>query len=220
MATTTPLPSAPAIQPAARHAENIPWLLAAPVTALVARTLWTPFDDEEPVRYIAEVGQHPSRSGFGALLMILSALLLIPAAFALAAELRATRPRLARIAVGMIVTGAVGMAAFSMIGLFASLVAANPDRTTMLTLWDQLVADPKGELIFLAILTGAIGFIVLAVGLFRSHTVPRPAAVLAGLGGATTLFTTGGPMRPLLLTAAALALTGFGWIALTTHTSR
>lgn len=202
-----------------RRPADAAWLLAAPLTALVARTMWTPFDDEEPRSYITEVASNPNRSAYGALLMILSALLLIPAAFTLAASLRATKPRLARTGVGMIVTGAVGMASFSMIGLFASLVATNPDRATMLTLWDQLIADDKGGLIFLAILTGAIGFVVLAVALFRSHTVPRPAAVLVGLGGATTLFTTGGPLRPLLLTAAALALAGFGWIAVTTQKS-
>ncbi len=132
MATVT----APTTRPAGTRpaATNALWFLAAPVTALVARAMWTPFDDEEPARYIAEVGQSAQRSGVGALLMILSALLLIPAAFALAAALRDTRPRLARTAVGMIVTGAVGMAAFSMIGLFASLVAAHPDRTVMLSL--------------------------------------------------------------------------------------
>ncbi len=115
----------------------------------------------------------------------------------------------------MIVTGAVGMAAFSMLGMFAAEVASHPDDAAMLSLWEQLMADPKGELVFLAILTGAIGFVVLSVGLFRSHVVPGAAAVLVGLGGATTLFTTGGPMRPLLLTAAALALAGFGWVAAT-----
>lgn len=199
--------------PARTTRRNITWFIAGPITALVARTMWMPFNDEEPALYIAEVAKNTQRSSVGALLMILSALLLIPAAFALASILRDTKPRLARTAVGMIVTGAVGMAAFSMIGVFSALVAAHPDRTVMLSLWDMLVADSKGEAIFSAILTGAIGFVVLAVGLFRSHVVPGAAAVLVGLGGAATLFTTGGPLRPLLMTAAALALAGFGWAA-------
>ena len=124
---------------------NPVWFVAAPIVAVVARTMWTPFDDEDPAAYIAEVGRHPQRSGAGTLLMILSALLLIPAAFALAAVLRDSKPRLARITTAMITTGAVGMAAFSMVGMFASYVAREPDRTAMLDVWDRLVTDPKGE---------------------------------------------------------------------------
>jgi hypothetical protein len=189
------------------------WFVAAPVTAIVARLMWTPLDDEEPGGYIAEVARNADLSATGALLMFASAILLIPAAFALASVLRDRKPRLARTATGMIVTGAVGMGAFSVLGIIAADIATHPDRTVMLSLWEEIMSNPHGGFLFLPILAGAIGFVVLAVGLFRSHAVPGAAAVLVGLGGAATLFTIGGPMRPLLVTAAALALAGFGWVA-------
>jgi len=64
-----------------------------------------------------------------------------------------------------------------------------------------------------------VGFIVIAVGLFRAGVVPRAASVLVGLGGATMMTTAAGPVRPLLIAAATVALVGFGWIALTSKTS-
>lgn len=192
------------------------WFVAAPITGLVARSIWTPLDDEEPARYLSDLAGN-ELAGVGALLMFASAVLLIPAAFALASVLREGKRRLARTAVGMIVTGAAGMASFGVLGLIAAQIAEHPDRTTMLSLWEQIMDDAGGAVLFLAVIAGVIGFVVLAVGLFRSHAVPGAAAVLVGLGGATTLFTTGGPMRPLLLAASALALAGFGWVATATR---
>lgn len=188
------------------------WFVAAPIAGIVARSVWTPMDDDEPLTYLNDLASN-DLAGWGALLMFASAILLIPAAFALASTIRDEKPRLARTATGMIVTGAAGMAALTILGLIASHIATHPDREAMQSLWDQIMSDSKGELLFLPVLAGVVGFVVLAVGLFRSHAVPGTAAVLTGLGGATTLFTTGGPMRPLLLTAAALALAGFGWVA-------
>ena len=62
------------------------------------------------------------------------------------------------------------------------------------------------------ILLGVLGFILLAVGLFRSRRVPRAAAILIGLGGAATAITTEGPIRPLLLAAVGILLIGQGWL--------
>ncbi|MDQ3648106.1 MAG: hypothetical protein M3433_05910, partial [Actinomycetota bacterium] len=60
---------------------------------------------------------------------------------------------------------------------------------------------------------GAIGCIVLAITLYRSGLVPRVAAVLVGIGGATTMSTAAGPIRGALIGTAALALIGFTWVA-------
>lgn len=188
-------------------------LLAAPVTAIAARLLWVPYGDGDHTQYIADVAKEPGKADLGAFLMMLSALLLVPAIVTLAAIVRQSRPRLARVAAAMTITGAFGMSALCTIALVATHLARQPDQAAMVELWTGFFNDPKGEFIFLAVLVGVVGFVVLAFGLYRSAEVPRAAAVLVGLGGATMLFTAGGPVRPLLVTSAVLALAGFGWVA-------
>lgn len=187
-------------------------LVAAPLVAILARLLWTPFEEDDSGAYLSDVGEHAGRSEAGALLMILSAILLVPAAFALAGVVRARRPLLARISTALIVTGAVGMAAMCTIGIVAAEMSRQPDRAAMVQAWDAIFTESEaGEVIFLAVCLGVIGFMVMAVGLYRSGGTSLPAAVLAGLGGAAVLFTSGGPERPLLVAAAVVALIGFVW---------
>jgi hypothetical protein len=191
-------------------------LVAAPAVAIAARLLWTPIDDEDSAAYLTALAEHPDRSDVGTFLMILSALLLVPATFALVAIVRDRSARTARIATAMVVTGAFAMTVICALALTATNMAEQPDRARMVDLWDNIYNDPKGQIVFLGIITGVVGFVVLAVVLYRSKRVPRTAAVLVGLGGAATLITSGGPVRALIVTAAALALTGFGWIAAST----
>ena len=188
-------------------------LLGAPIAALVARMVWVPYDEEDSARYLAELARDADRAATGAFLMIVSALVLVPVALALGTVVRARMPRLGRIAGGMAVAGTIGMASLSAVALVACSMADSPDRTAMVGAWDSFFNGPTSETIFLFILVGAIGFVALGVGLFRSGLVARPAAVLAAVGGAATLFTTGGPARGLLMVAAAVALVGFSWVA-------
>jgi hypothetical protein len=122
-------------------------------------------------------------------------------------------PRAAQVATAMTVIGAFGMAVLCSVALVATHLARQPDQAAMADLWEGFFSDSKGELVFLAVVIGVVGFLLLAVGLYRSSEVPRAAAVLVGIGGAATLFTSGGPARPFLVTAAAVALAGFGWVA-------
>lgn len=195
-------------------------LVAAPVVAIVARFVWVPMDDDDMTQYMVELAKDPARANVGALLMMLSALLLVPAILELAAIVRHRRPALARVAAAMTITGAFGMAALCTVTLIATQLARQPDQAAMAALWEEALNSTSGEFVFLAVLVGVVGFFVLSVGLYRSGDVPKPAAVLVGIGGATTLFTSGGPMRPLLITAAALALVGFGWVAFTVSAQR
>jgi hypothetical protein len=188
-------------------------LLAAPIVAIVARLIWVPYDDEDLAQYIADVGKEPDRADLGAFMMVLSALLLVPAVLTLASIVRRRMPALAGTAAAMTVTGAFGMSIMCFIAIVATHLARQPDQPAMVELWTGFFNDPKGEVVFLTVLIGVVGFVALAVGLYRSTEVPKPAAVLVGLGGATTLITSGGPVRPLLVTAAVLALAGFGWVA-------
>jgi hypothetical protein len=193
-------------------------LLAAPLTAIAARLLWVPYEEtDETAQYIADLGSQPARADLGAFLMMLSAVLLVPATFTLGAIVRQRMPRLARAGTAMTVVGAFGMAVLCSVALVATHLARQPDQAAMAELWEGFFSDSKGEFIFLAVVIGVVGFILLAVGLYRSPEVPKLAAVLVGVGGAATLFTSGGPARPFLVAAATLALAGFGWVAAAAH---
>ncbi|MGH9179882.1 MAG: hypothetical protein ACRD0N_15200 [Acidimicrobiales bacterium] len=180
--------------------------------------VWVPYDEEDSARYLAELARDTGGAATGAFLMIVSALLLVPVALALGTVVGERMPRLGRIAGGMAVAGTIGMASLSAVALVACSMADAADRTAMVGAWDSFFNGAASETIFLFILVGAIGFVALGVGLFRSGVVARPAAVLAAVGGAATLFTTGGPARGLLVVAAALALVGFAWVAAGTRT--
>jgi hypothetical protein len=105
------------------------------------------------------------------------------------------------------------MACVGAVSLVAGQIVRHTAPEIAATLWGHLALDLAP--IDLMILIGVLGFVLLAIGLFRSRRVPRIAAVLVGLGGAATMITSQGPIRPLLVTAAAILLAGLAWIAMT-----
>jgi hypothetical protein len=111
------------------------------------------------------------------------------------------------------------MACVAMAALVAGQMVRLGDTDASVALWDRVWNSDKLWPI-LTVHLGALGFIILAVGLFRAGVVPRATSVLVGLGGAMTMTTAAGPIRPLLIAAAAIALVGFGWVAATSRTVR
>jgi hypothetical protein len=187
-------------------------LVAAPLVAVVARLVGTPWL-EEPDEYLRELSGHAGASDLGAELTLLSALLFIPAVLTLAALAGERRRRLALVGGALSVIGAVGLAAVATASLVAGQMARADDRQAMADLWDRVLAEPPMQVFPLLLAAGAIGSIVLAVDLYRSRAVPRAAAILVGLGGATTMLSSAGPVRAALVAAAVVALAGYGWIA-------
>jgi len=186
-------------------------LVTAPLVVLAARLVLVPYWDEADV-YIREVADHPGRSDLGASLVIVGAMLLVSSVLVLARLVAVDHPRIAATGAIMGVIGCVGMACVSMAALVAGQMVRLGDTDASVALWDRVWNSDKLWPI-MTVHLGALGFIVLAVGLFRAGAVPRAAAVLVGLGGATTMTTAAGPIRPLLITAAAIALVGFAWVA-------
>ena len=186
-------------------------LVTAPLVVLTARLVLVPYWDEADV-YIRDVADHPGRSDLGASLVIVGAMLLVSSVLVLARLVAVDHPRIAVTGAILGVIGCVGMACVSMAALVAGQMVRLGDTDASVALWDRVWNSEKLWPI-MTVHLGALGFIVLAVGLFRAGAVPRAAAVLAGLGGATTMTTAAGPIRPLLITAAAIALVGFAWIA-------
>jgi hypothetical protein len=188
-------------------------LVASPLVALAARVLGTPWL-EDPAEYLAKMSDHAGRSDAGAWLALASALLFIPAALTLAAIVGERRRRLARVGGTLAVVGAVGMASVACASLVAGQMARMDDRDTMAELWDRIITEAPLQVFPALVAAGAVGTLVLAVGLYKSGEVPKPAAVLAGLGGATMIMTSGAPVRVAIIAAAVVATVGFAWVAL------
>jgi len=187
-------------------------LVAAPVVLLVARFLLVPYWDEADT-YIDQVSEDPARSDLGASLAIVGAFLLILASRGLADLVADVRPRPAMLGHGLVVAGCVAMACISMAALVAGQAVRLGDESAAIAIWEQAWNTEKLWPIT-AVHLGALGFIVLSVALFRARAVHRGAAILLGVGGATLMTTAAGPIRPLLLIAASLAVAGFSWVAM------
>lgn len=184
-------------------------LVAGPAVILLARFLLVPYWDEADT-YVAQVSDDPARSDLGASLVIVGAFLLILGSRALADLVARERPRSALIGHLLVVAGCVAMACISMAALVAGQLVRLGDDEASIALWNRVWNTEKLWPV-MTVHFGAIGFVVLAVGLYRARAVPRAAAVLVGLGGATMMTTAAGPIRPLLIIAAALAVAGCSW---------
>lgn len=189
-------------------------LVAAPLVAVIARLLAAPWVDN-PADFLADVSAHPTRSDAGGLLAMLAAALLIPAGLTLAAAIRPHRPTLAATGAALTVVGTVALAGIATASLIAGQIARQPQRAAMVDLWDRFHNASIGNVIFLALIAGGVGYLLLAVGLYRSRVAPLPAAALVGLGGVGIMLTAPGPARPVIIGVAVLALAGFSWVAAT-----
>jgi asparagine N-glycosylation enzyme membrane subunit Stt3 len=63
------------------------------------------------------------------------------------------------------------------------------------------------------LLRGSLGWLIRGVSTFRSRQLTRVAAVLVGIGGFSSTFTSGGPIRVLVVGTAVLLLVGTGLAA-------
>lgn len=193
-------------------------LLAAPLVALAARVLMTPWlQDEQDLpdnaRYLAELASAPVRNDVGAGLTLLSAVLFVGAAYVLAGIVRRRMPRLALTGAALVVVGAFGLASVSVVSMIAGEMARAADRETMIALLDRLMTAPQFGVYSLTLFAGAAGAVLLAIGLYRSRIVPRAAAVLAGVGAAAIMITAPGPLASFIIGAAVLAVAGLAWVA-------
>ena len=189
-------------------------LIAAPLVLLVARTLNVPWPGDSGVvkvgLYVRQIADDPTRSDLGAAPVLLGAVLLLPAVLHLGAVARTRTPRLGAVATALTVIGCVGIANVGALSATNRKIVQHSPTPVAVEVIRQY--DGNNPIVDLPILLGVLGFILLAVCLFRSRRVPRVAAVLIGLGGAATAITSEGPVRPLLLIAAAILLIGQGWL--------
>ena len=84
----------------------------------------------------------------------------------------------------------------------------------MLELMAKFADSPISGVSYGVLILGALGWLILGYGLYRSTATPRTAAVLSALGGAGAMLTTPGPLTSFIAGSAVLCLIGFAWVAL------
>ena len=191
-------------------------LVGAPLLMAIGRGLLVPLDDQDWDGVMTSMAANRARSDAGWLIALAATGLLTVTAVLLANRLRDTgRVRMAMFATVATALGWAASAGLCASGLFLSVAADAPDRAAQVLVQEDFVAAASGGAGFVMVVLGAIGYIVLAVGLARSGLVPKGAAVLVAVGGAATLITTPGPVTPLLVLAALLLTAGHGLAVMT-----
>lgn len=182
-------------------------MITAPLLMAVARLLLVPLDEDDWDQTLTDAAAAQGRSDTGWLLAMVASALLAVTAVHLSQRLAARRPGLGGFAMVTTTIGLVGCAGIGIAGLVLSEAGSLADRAPQVLLQEGLSAGSTGY-VFLMCVIGAVGYVVLAVGLARSGLASKGAAVLLGLGGATTLLTMPGPITALLVLAALLLTAG------------
>jgi hypothetical protein len=220
--TTETMIAEPRTRTARITAVQAGFLFAAPLVAIAARSLLTPWyqtDSDQPdnVRILDEIVGATVRNDVGAVLTLLSGILFACAALVIGGLVRSRRPWLGVVGQAMAFVGAFGLAELADQQAVFVQLARSDDRTAMIDLLEQVAKAPQSNVSFLLIVLGAVGWMLLGVGLYRGRRVPRAAAVLVGIGGAAVLLTAPGPAAVFILGGAVVATAGLGWVALSTR---
>ncbi len=184
-------------------------LVGAPLVMALGRALLVPLDDQDWDSVMTSMQAHQARSNAGWLLAMAASGLLAATAVILARHLASTgRARAAMFALTTTVIGWASCAGICFGGIYLSVAATAPDRAAQVQVATDFNDAAATGVVFLMAILAAIGYIVLAVGLARASVVSKGAAVLIGLGGATTMLTMGGPVTVLLVLTSLLLTAG------------
>jgi Domain of unknown function (DUF4386) len=185
---------------------------------LTAAFVILPTTASDPNTALDVIARQPTRWYLFGLLQVLSYLLLVPATLGLVHLAHRRSPAWANVGGALAVLGAITSVADTRLWVFAQQQMATPaaDRPQMVALMHRLDQAMSGSLPFIlgdiALVTGTV---VLAIGLYRSRSVPAPAAAAIGVGTIGTLAAWFVSSQPTLIAASVLLLAGYGWIGIT-----
>jgi hypothetical protein len=100
-----------------------------------------------------------------------------------------------------------------MVQATASQAARSGDRKAMIELYDRVYVEWPTNMYYALLIVGAVGWVLLGVGLYRGRVVPRAAAGLTRIGGAAIYLTGPGPVWAFVLGSTVISLVGFAWTA-------
>ena len=188
--------------PASLSRAEVALLAFTPVVLALGRLLLVPFDDQDWDHMLRDMAAQSSRNAIGWSLTLVAAALLVPVGLALVrlvpGRARLTVPALLGIALGWVGTAAVATG-----GLVMGHMADSPDRLAMVAVLTRF-NEGSGNTIFLLVLAGVIGNVLLAIALARSNVVQAGTAVLLGVGAVLSLVGAPGPLKPIAVSGALL----------------
>jgi len=200
----SPSPLAPPERPPGLNRPAVVLLAAAPVVLMLGRLLLVPFEDQDWNRMLDDMAANHARNAVGWSLTLIAASLLTAAGLALVG-LVPDRPRLTVPALIGVALGWTGTAAIASGGLIMGDMADSPERGAMVAALTNF-NEGNGNTIFVLVLAGVLGNILLAIALTRSGITSRGTAVLLGVGTVVSLVGAPGPVKPIAVTGAALLI--------------
>ena len=215
------------VRPATRPPHARDWdtirTLAAGLSLVLSPLLLTaafvilPTTASDPDTALDVIARQPTRWYLFGLLLVLSYLLLVPATLGLVHLAHPRSPALANVGGALAVLGAITSVADTRLWVFAQQQMATPaaDRPQMVALLYRLDQAMSASLPFiLGTLALVIGTVVLAIGLYRSRSVPAATTAAIGVGMIGTVVAWFAGSQPLLVAASVLLLAGYGWIGI------
>src|SRR3954447_2338253 len=158
-------------------------LALAPTLVLVAHLAQAAPVAHDTASELASIAAAPLRYQVSAAVGFCAVLLYVPGLIAMAAPVRAARPRLGAMGFGLSITGLLSLASLMGSGPASLAMAQAPERAAMIRVTDAYESAPLSVAWMLLMLVGfALGPVVLGIGLWRSgFTVVVPVLLVAGL---------------------------------------
>jgi hypothetical protein len=194
----------------------LPWLMLVlgPLVTVLARTISVPWNDaglRGANEVVGRFAAHPGRADGGAALVMAGGVLLVLTSLVLTVVLAKAKPRTGAVVGVLLLCGCASIIARGAMSLATGQLVRHAPHDVAATVVSHLTVDTTA--IDILTLLGSLGWLILGVSAFRSRQLPRVAAVLVGLGGFTTTFTSGGPIRVLVVGTALILLVGSGLAA-------
>lgn len=206
MATTTSpeSPAAATDRALGLRRTEIVLIAIAPVVLGLGRFILVPFDDQQWDSMLGDMAANHTRNAVGWSLALIAAALLTAAGLALV-RLVPGRPRLTAPALVGVALGWTGTAAIAVGGLVMGDMADSPQRAAMVGVLTRF-NEGGGNTVFFMVLAGAVGNVLLAIGLARSGVASRGTAMLLGVGAVASLVGAPGPFKPMAVSGAILLI--------------
>ena len=171
----------------ARPAAPAAWgplaLVVAPLLVLVANLVQAAPPAHDTASELASIAASPLRYQLSAAIGFCAMVLYLPALIALAAPVRAARPRLGGIGLGLSLSGLLALVSLMGSGPVSLALAQARDRAAMVQVTDAYESMPLSLAWMLLMVLGfVLGPVVLGIGLWRSGGTPMiPALLTAGV---------------------------------------
>lgn len=193
-------------------------LVTAPVLLLAGEVVRLTIEDGAAIgteQHLANVAASAGPWQLMTVLNMISVILFVPAVLGLIHLLRRTRPILAHVGGGLALVGLLGAAGHNVFAfvLDGAMSQVEGGRAQMAELVVQLERLPSFGFVLVMFIAGfVLGLLLLGIGVYRGHVLPRWIGAAIGLG--MLVSSNAGGSLPLTLVADGLLIAGMATIGL------